>query len=88
MLMALWQTRRTTVLFVTHDLREALTLGDRVLFMSASPGRVILEVSVDLPRPRTLDDPGVVAIKERLQDEQPDLLRGLVSAPVSEAQRT
>jgi NitT/TauT family transport system ATP-binding protein len=88
MLIELWQSRGAAVLFVTHDLREALTLGDRVLFMSASPGRVVLEVSVDLHRPRTLDDPGVVALKERLQTEQPDLLRGLVSAAAPESQRT
>src|SRR6185437_2046626 len=41
LLLALWARRRPTILFVTHDLREALSLGDRVLFLSASPGRIV-----------------------------------------------
>jgi NitT/TauT family transport system ATP-binding protein len=84
MLIELWQAHRTTVLFVTHDLREALALADRVLFMSGSPGRVVLECPVDLSRPRTLDEPGVLALQTRLLAEHPDLLTGLVSTPEAE----
>jgi NitT/TauT family transport system ATP-binding protein len=78
MLMELWRSRGTTVLFVTHDLREALALGDRVLFMSASPGRVVLELPVDLPRPRRRDDPEVIALQQRLLAAHPHLLEGRV----------
>jgi NitT/TauT family transport system ATP-binding protein len=78
MLIELWRIRRTTVLFVTHDLREALALADRVLFMSASPGSVVLEQRVDLPRPRSLNGDGVIALQERLLADHPDLLRGLI----------
>jgi NitT/TauT family transport system ATP-binding protein len=55
LLTSLWVRRRTTVLFVTHDVDEALRLADRVYVMSAGPGRIVERVSVDLPRPRPVD---------------------------------
>jgi NitT/TauT family transport system ATP-binding protein len=51
----LWEQRRTTVVMVTHDVDEAIQLADRVVVLSPRPGRVILEVPIDLPRPRTLE---------------------------------
>lgn len=52
----LWLQRRFTVVLVTHDLREAVFLADTVYVMSPRPGRLIHEVRVALPRPRTLED--------------------------------
>jgi len=63
--------RRPTVILVTHDLREAVFLADRVLVMSARPGRVILDRKVPQPRPRTLDDtyePESIALVHELRE--------------------
>jgi sulfonate transport system ATP-binding protein len=54
-LLQLWSEFRITVVFVTHDIEEAIFLGDRVVVMSASPGRVIADIPIDLPRPRVQD---------------------------------
>ncbi len=54
-LLQLWQVRRKTVIMVTHSIREALLLSDRVLAFSSLPGRIKLELPVDLPRPRNED---------------------------------
>jgi NitT/TauT family transport system ATP-binding protein len=54
-LLRIWSEFGITVLFVTHDIDEALFLADRVLIMSASPGRIITYLSVPLPRRRSPD---------------------------------
>lgn len=51
-----WMERKPTIILVTHDLREAAFLSDRVLVMSARPGHIIAECSIDLPRPRRLEE--------------------------------
>ena len=58
-LLALWEARHQTVVFVTHDLSEAITLADRVIVMTRRPGRVKLIHEVKLPRPRD-----VIALRE------------------------
>jgi NitT/TauT family transport system ATP-binding protein len=52
-LLQIWETRRTTVVFITHSMEEAVLLGDRVVLMSARPGRIEEIVPVPLPRPRS-----------------------------------
>lgn len=59
----IWQDSTLTVIFITHDINEAVFLGDRVLVMGARPGRIIADVPIDLGRPRTADtkhDPRMV----------------------------
>ncbi|ABD07538.1 ABC transporter related [Rhodopseudomonas palustris HaA2] len=51
-LIELWRTTRLTVIFVTHSVEEAVLLADRVVMMTAGPGRIDCEVDIDLPRPR------------------------------------
>jgi len=55
LLLRVWEESHKTVLFVTHDIDEAVLLGDRVFVMTSQPGRIKDEVSVTLPRPRSLD---------------------------------
>ncbi len=54
-----------TVVLVTHDVEEAVVLGDRVIVLSSRPGHVVAEIDVELERPRTRTDPHVVALRER-----------------------
>jgi NitT/TauT family transport system ATP-binding protein len=51
----IWQTRKKTIVFVTHNVREAACLGDRVVLFSSNPGRIREEFRVDLPRPRDIN---------------------------------
>jgi NitT/TauT family transport system ATP-binding protein len=61
-----------TILFVTHDLEEAIYLGDRVIGLASHPGRIGVELAVDLPRPRhqvtTRENPAFLALRRRLYD--------------------
>jgi NitT/TauT family transport system ATP-binding protein len=55
LLLQVWERDHKTVLFITHDIDEALFLGDRVYVMTARPGRIREEIPIDIPRPRSLD---------------------------------
>ncbi len=60
----IWERQKVAVVFVTHSIREAVTLSDRVLVMSARPGRLLKDVRIDLPRPRE----GAVRRMAKFQD--------------------
>ncbi len=62
----IWQAERKTILFVTHDIEEAVQLADRVLVMSRRPATVQEEVVIDLPRPRDLDSPDYLRARDRI----------------------
>jgi NitT/TauT family transport system ATP-binding protein len=69
LLTRIWESHRLTVLFVTHDVEEAVTISDRVLVMSNRPGRIKEEVPIPLPRPRTLavqETPDFLKLRHRI----------------------
>jgi NitT/TauT family transport system ATP-binding protein len=83
---ALWLRRRPTVLFITHSVEEAVGLSDRILVMSPSPGEVVDDIRVDLPRPRPIvlgDAPEFAAYVDRIHRhfERMGVLHGLGPIP-------
>ena len=64
----IWQATGVSIVFVTHDVREAVRLGDRVILLSSRPGRVVDEVRVPLERPRRLDSASVNDIAQEVTD--------------------
>ncbi|HEY2102621.1 MAG TPA: ABC transporter ATP-binding protein [Chthoniobacterales bacterium] len=65
-LQTIWKSRRKTIVFVTHNVREAVCLGDRVLLFSPHPGRIQQEFSIDLPRPRDINSIDLAAHASRI----------------------
>ncbi|HQY33809.1 MAG TPA: ABC transporter ATP-binding protein [Actinotalea sp.] len=60
--------RALTVVFVTHNVREAARLGDRIVLLSSRPGRVVAEYPVDIPRPRRIDSPEIATLSATVTD--------------------
>lgn len=73
LLLKLWQERPHTVLFVTHDLREAIALADRLIFLSTSPMTVISEISVPIPRAERHNEQTVEAFRQQLINDYPEI---------------
>jgi len=67
-LIKLWQTLKSTVIFVTHNIEEAVYLAERILVLSNKPTGIRAEVEVNLPRPRRLIDPRFVEIRKRVTE--------------------
>lgn len=64
----IWMRTRSTIMFVTHSIREALLLSDRVIVLSARPGEVMEDLHVDLPRPRDSWDPRFLEMQRQLAE--------------------
>ena len=62
-LLQIWARTRVTIIFVTHSVEEAVLLADRVLVMSAGPGRIENDITIDLPRPRDVSSPEFNAVR-------------------------
>ncbi len=67
-LVKLWQTLKSTILFVTHNIEEAVYVAERILVLSPKPTKVRAEVIVDLPRPRNFLDPKFIEIRRHVTD--------------------
>ena len=65
----LWQENGLTVIFVTHNVREAVRLGQRVLLMSSRPGRFVKEWQIDIQEPRRIDSPDIAVKAREITDE-------------------
>ncbi|MGX2041469.1 ABC transporter ATP-binding protein [Methylocaldum sp. MU1018] len=70
LVIALWQERPHTVLFVTHDLREAIELADRLIFLSSRPASVICDIPVDIPRAER-SEAAIETFRQRLYSDYP-----------------
>ena len=64
----IWQQRRKTIVFVTHNVREAACLGDRVVLFSPHPGRIQEQFEIDLPRPRDMNSPDLAEYSSRIRE--------------------
>jgi len=80
-LQTIWAETGTTIVFVTHNVREAVILGDRVLVMTPAPGRMKQEIPVPLPRPRSPDAHSVVDLASRVRGE---LTHDIYASPAPE----
>jgi ABC-type nitrate/sulfonate/bicarbonate transport system ATPase subunit len=71
LLISLWQQRPHTVLFVTHDMREAITLADRIVFLSSAPMQVVREIKVSIVRHERDNEHVIEAFRQQLVHDQP-----------------
>jgi NitT/TauT family transport system ATP-binding protein len=68
-LLRIWEAEKKTILFVTHDIEESVQLADRVVVLSARPGRVRRVVTIDIPHPRDLSDPRYIQLRDEIFGE-------------------
>jgi NitT/TauT family transport system ATP-binding protein len=73
LLLKLWQERPHTVLFVTHDLREAIALADRLIFLSAAPMKIISDIFVPISRAERQNESMIEAFRQRLLNQYPEI---------------
>jgi ABC-type nitrate/sulfonate/bicarbonate transport system ATPase subunit len=63
-LLRIWEAERKTIIFVTHDIDEAVQLADRVIVMSARPARIQTIVNIDIPHPRDISAPKYLGLRD------------------------
>ena len=87
-LQRIWQKERITMLLVTHDVEEAVFLGDRVVVMQPSPGRIRRTVEIDLPHPRNRSDPAFIALRDDVLGDFLDVDADRAPVPAPQQPRT
>jgi len=65
-LLRIWQTERRTIVFVTHDIDEAVQLADRVVVLSSRPARIQQILNIDIPHPRNISSPRYLELRDEL----------------------
>jgi|TARA_B110000263_G_scaffold163448_1_gene142302 NitT/TauT family transport system ATP-binding protein len=78
MLIKLWENQKNTIIFVTHDLREAMYLSDRILFLSKGPSKVIYDFKINMKRPRKTEDDQMENLRIELIKKHPEILSGKI----------
>jgi NitT/TauT family transport system ATP-binding protein len=86
-LQKLWGSSRVTVVFVTHNVREAACLGDRVLIMSPRPGTLVTARAVKAPRPRTIEDDEVISVARQLRADLKAVTGNGDGGPIGDVKR-
>lgn len=82
-LQEIWASTRKTIVFVTHNVREAVRLGDRVIVLSSRPGHVKREFKINLPHPRQLEDHALVDLTREIVAELKDEVNRALAAEVN-----
>lgn len=77
MLISLWTNEPTTIIFVTHDLREAIYLADRIIFLSSAPSRVLIDKKISIRRPRRLEDRKIESLRKSIISRNKQILKGV-----------
>ena len=88
LLLQLWRDTSASVLFVTHNLQEALTLAERVIFLSARPAQVVFDLLLDRNEAQLKNRSGIQALHDRLLQAHPQLLSGEVADRKSNSQHS
>ena len=73
LLIELWSKRPHTILFVTHNLREAIALADRLIFLSASPMSVVTEIPVPIARKQRLNETEIESFRAKIFSDYPEI---------------
>ena len=76
MLVKLWTKQPTTIIFVTHDIIEAIFLADRIIFLSKPPAKIIKNIDINISRPRKINNKNIYQMKEKILSDNKAILKG------------
>ncbi len=75
MLIKIWLQHKATIIFVTHDLREAIYLSDRILFLSKGPSKILYDYKIKLKRPREMESKNIENTRRRILNDYPKIFK-------------